>query len=96
MELHEQLKTVTDQESFLGFVHALVEDRRRSVAAEKKTTSSPYGPDAGGWENITIEDFLEAASAWASSTRFGETQGASSGNPWRRFATFLYSGKSYE
>ena len=49
----------------------------------------------GGWENSTMEDFLESATAWAESTNFGENQGLS-GNPWRQFAAFLYCGKIYE
>ena len=56
---------VTGRDSFLSFVRALVDDRRTSVAAERVAPSGPYGPDAGGWENSTIEAFLEAALAWA-------------------------------
>lgn len=81
MHLHEQLETVTDEASFLAFVHALVVDRRS---------------DAEHWENGSIEDFLEAASAWAEDSAFGSKQGLSSASPWRKFATFLYCGKIYE
>jgi hypothetical protein len=84
---------VHDRASFLAFVAALAADRRASAAAEQGTQSSPYGTDAGGWNNVTIEDFLEAALAWAQSTGMGASQGEPS---WQAFAAFLYCGKSYE
>lgn len=87
---------VHDRESFLAFVWALAADRRASVAAEEASPSSPYGPQAGGWENITIEAFLEAAAAWAASSGMGERQGLPPGPSWRAFANFLYCGKIYE
>jgi hypothetical protein len=87
---------VHDRESFLAFVFALAEDRRASVAAENVAPSSPYGPEAGGWENVTIENFLEAALSWAESTGMGESQGLPAGPSWRGFASFLYCGKIYE
>lgn len=80
-QLHEQLDKVTDEATFLAFVHALVVDRRG---------------DAEHWENGSIEDFLEAASAWAENSAFGSKQGLSLTSPWRKFATFLYCGKIYE
>ena len=65
MELHELLDAVQDQRSFLEFVKALIADREDEVAKERLSPSSPYGPGANGWENGTIEDFLEAATGWA-------------------------------
>jgi hypothetical protein len=88
--------SVRDLDTFLAFATALAEDRRASAAAEKKNPSSPYGPAAFGWVNVTIEDFLESAVAWAESTRMGEGQGLPSGPSWRAFAVFLYCGKIYE
>ena len=87
---------VHDRESFLAFVAALAADRRGSVAAEETTPSSPYGPATGGWENITIEDFLEAALAWAESTGGDEGQDLGPEPTWTGFAAFLYCGKIYE
>jgi hypothetical protein len=87
---------VHDCESFLAFARALAADRRASTIAEAETPSSPYGPQAGGWENVTIEDFLDAAAAWAEGTRMGESQGLPPGPSWRAFAAFLYCGKIYE
>lgn len=96
MKLTDQLDAVIDQSSFVNFVYALVEDRKKAVASELAFPRLPYGSDSGGWENVTIEDFLAAATEWAVSTRFGETLGLSSTNPWKQFAVFLYSGKIYE
>ena len=94
--LNDLLGKVDSEQSLLAFVAALVEDRVRAVQTEKEHPSSRYGPDAGGWENTSIERFLEAASAWAESTNFGSTQGHGSDNPWKRFARFLHAGKVYE
>ena len=87
--------SVVDCESFLVFVRALIADRRASLAAEQSSPSSPYGPDAGGWENITIESFLFAALRWAEGrTEFNDL--ASPEILWRGFARFLIMGKLYE
>jgi len=96
MELYQLVQEVKDRDSFFEFVHALIADRMRAVKMEKAQPSSPYGPDAGGWENTSIEDYLESALAWAESTNMGQTQGLSSAPSWREFAAFLYLGKIYE
>ena len=96
MELHDLLESVSDEQSFLTFVNALRKDREVDVATEKSSPSSPYGPTQGGWENVTIESFLESACSWAEDTGFGESQGLRGTSPWKKFATFLYLGKIYE
>jgi hypothetical protein len=96
MGLRELLEQVEDAESFLVFARALAEDRCAAVAEERVNPGSPYGPDAGGWENTTIEAFLQGAIGWAEDSRFGLKQGLSPSNPWRQFASFLYCGKIYE
>lgn len=88
--------SVHDRESFFAFVRTLIADRQASVATERGAPSNPYGPDAGGWENVSIESFLEAALAWAESTSMGVSQGLPSEPSWRAFAAFLYCGKIYE
>ncbi len=95
MELYELADAVADEPSFLRFVKALTADRQHGVEKERVSPSSSYGPGANGWENDTIEDFLESAAAWAEDTGFGQSQGLPN-NPWRRFAAFLYGGKIYE
>ena len=96
MDVSELLDGVKDIESFLVFARALAADRAASAAQEKTNRSSPYGSDANGWENTTIESFLESAIAWAEASDFGLTQGLSQSNPWKQFAVFLYCGKIYE
>jgi hypothetical protein len=64
MNLHEALESVFDAESFLAFARQLAEDRAGEVRRETDSSSSPYGPGANGWENGTIEAFLEAAVSW--------------------------------
>lgn len=87
---------VTDRDSFLAFVRALIEDRRDSLAREAARPSSPYGPDAYGWENVSIEAFLSAALAWAEDSRMGQAHGLDGAPSWRIFALFLSAGKGYE
>jgi hypothetical protein len=94
--LNVLLERVNSKESLLAFIVALVKDRRQAVVAERENPSSAYRPDTGAWENTSIEDFLEAAAAWAESTDFGLTQGLAADNLWKRFAVFLYLGKIYE
>ncbi|SDH61976.1 hypothetical protein SAMN05216603_11138 [Pseudomonas benzenivorans] len=80
MELHELLDQVKDSKAFLNFARAL--------AADKST--------ANGWENTTIEAFLDGAISWAESSDFGLNQRLLPSNPWQQFAVFLYCGKIYE
>lgn len=91
MTLDEHLEHVVDRETFLAFVNALVADREDEVAKEKVTPSSPYGPGANGWENTTIDSYLDACASWAE-----DSEGLPSNPSWRAFAQFLYSGKFYE
>jgi hypothetical protein len=95
-ELHELLEQVTDQASFLTFVWALVDDRREAMAKERAQPAPPYGPDAGGWENDSIDTYLAAAASWAVDSDMGHRQGLPPGPSWRAFAAFLYCGKIYE
>jgi len=94
--LNEIAEVVCDEKSFLEFVNALIDDRNHAIKAEKQRPSSPYGPDAGGWENISIEDYLAAALSWAEDSNFGLNQSLNTNNPWKRFALSLYAGKIYE
>ncbi len=98
MELYEK---VEDEASFLSFIRELVKDRGNSVKKEKKKPSSPYGPDAGGWENTSIESYLEGAAAWAEDSHFGRKMAfpeyeLDDVSEWRRFAAFLMAGRVYE
>lgn len=83
VELYDVLNDVIDDQSFLRFARALMEDG--AVATEE-----------GGWQNSSISGFLDSAIAWAEASDFGVSQGLQSSNPWRQFAVFLYCGKIYE
>lgn len=96
MELHEFLETVDDRDSFLAFVKALKEDREDAVRKEIKSPSKAFSCGSNGWENETIEAFLEGAHAWAVDSDFGTSQDLYETNMWKMMAEFLYCGKVYE
>jgi hypothetical protein len=89
---------VHDLESFFAFVRALIADRAAAVEAEKQKLTPFLGlvQDAGGWYNVTIQAYLEAALGWAEDTGMGESQGLPIAPSWEAFAAFLYCGKIYE
>ncbi len=97
-ELFAVRESVHDEETFLQFLLALRDDREASEAQEKASPSSPYGPDARGWENTTIPRFLDAAVAWARASGKGLPLAdyVPPANPWRRCADILYVAKGYE
>jgi hypothetical protein len=92
------LEQVHDRQSFFAFVAALIKDRQSSVERERVAPNPLpyYCPDAGGWYNATIEDYLTAALSWAIHTDMGVTQDLPEEPSWQAFATFLYLGKIYE
>ncbi len=90
------LERVVDERTFIEFLRALAADRKDETAKEREQPSSPYGPSPNGWENGTIENFLHAASAWATASINGLPSLPRSTNPWRRCAEILYAGKIYE
>ncbi len=94
--LDQLLDQVTDRASFFTFVSALIADKEEEVELEKRIPRHPYTSGAKGWENGTIETYLEAALAWAQSTEMGQTQGLPKEPSWKAFAVFLYCGKIYE
>jgi len=95
MELESYLDKVTDEASFLEFAKALQADREDEVRKELEKPSDPYSEGHNGWQNATIDGFLESAVAWAEDGSFGKTIEPNA-NPWKKFALFLYGGKIYE
>jgi hypothetical protein len=95
-EVFQVLELVHDEETFLVFLLALRDDREESIAQEAVAPSSPYGPDALGWENTTIERFLDTAVRWARDSVNGNPFYTRPDNPWRRCADILYAAKGYE
>ena len=97
IDLTEMADRVNSKASFLAFVAALQADREAEVAIERAHPSSPYGPGAHGWENGSIEAFLDAMSAWAAASSGPTMQPHISEEPsWRAFARMLHAGKFYE
>ena len=95
MELDDALASVTDYQSFLIFVQALVEDWEDEAAKGKLQPSNPYGPWANGWEHGTIGNYLDAAlRCEIDNARLHQKQDKAPS--WRAFAEFLYRGKYYE
>lgn len=89
-------EAVTDEPSFLNFLDLLAQDFQKEREIEKTNHSSPYGPGALGWENGSIDAFLDAAA------RCGLDHIRKSGIPspphniWQRCAQILLRGKYYE
>jgi len=94
-DLDKLVEQVNDRESFLLFVKALIEDRELEVAEEKKNPSLPYGSGLMGWENGSIENYLESSVAWTEAW-IGKEYELPKEASWSSFARFLYAGKYYE
>ena len=94
--LSDALEAVQDEETFLQFLLALRDHREASVEQEKMTPSSPYEPDALGWENTTIERYFDTAVRWARDSVNGNSFYKRPENPWRRCADILHGAISYE
>lgn len=94
--LIDLLDAVEDEATFLRFLDALARDRSEEEAKEAESPSNPYGPGHNGWEHGTIGDYLEAASAWAESSKNGLPLMPKEHNPWKRVAHILHAGKIYE
>lgn len=92
MNLNDYLEAVVNESTFLAFVEALADDRR----VADLTAADAAGEVQNGWENDSIQDFLEAGHAWAQDSAFGAKHGLASALPWKKFAVFLYCGKIYE
>ncbi|MEM9345093.1 MAG: hypothetical protein AAGB26_00620 [Planctomycetota bacterium] len=91
-ELTELLELVDGPKSFLAFVRKLHEDRLSELSKE----TDPFGRGQNGWENHTIESFLEASIRWGEDSDMGASQDLADSSSWKRCAVFLYCGKIYE
>jgi len=87
---------VHDEVSFIEFLVVLMKDRELEAEKEKSNPSSPYEAGALGWQNLTIEDFLESAIAWAEATKDSTEHYSKPTNPWQRAAQIIHAGKTYE
>ena len=89
--MHEIVTNVNSKESFLAFVEALAQDRIDEIEKEKIKPSNPSGAGTNGWQNTTIENFLESVHS------FGQDSSEIKEEPtWKTFALLLLAGKMYE
>ena len=88
---------VDSKKSFLRFLQALAEDAEAAATELKRTSDGKVNPRPRGWENGSIEAFLDAMSAWADSTS-GITRKpmVPEQASWSVFAQILLAGKFYE
>lgn len=96
INLDELLKTVDDEQSFIGFIEALDMDFAGERLLEETSPSSRYGAGALGWEHGSIDTFLDAAVAWATASSRSSPVSACKSNVWQRCAAILLAGKFYE
>lgn len=94
--LNELANEVHDEQTFLEFLLLLSQDREDEIQKELIKPSSPYEPDTNGWENGSIEAFLEAAHAWGTASATGLVHYEVPDNPWTRAAHIILAGKLYE
>jgi len=89
----EILDKVTDKDSFLEFLEALISEREEADELEKSEPEKWAYGGANGWQNSSISSFLECASCF-----FLEDPHRHSGEElsWKDMAEFLYYGKIYE
>jgi hypothetical protein len=91
----ETLDNVTDRESFIAFVRALVAERELAEELERERPEYYRHGVALGWQNSTISSYLSAALAQIEDAGRTPTEMPEVAS-WRAFAEFLYMGKIYE
>ena len=84
---------VTDRESFVRFVEALIEDRAKADEVEASGPERYRWGGANDWQNSSIASYLECSLAGATAQR---NWGTSEGLSWGDLALFLWLGKIYE
>lgn len=90
--LIDLVQEVTDEQSFLRFLHALIED---CESHERDCARRSYWDCAQSnhWETSSTKDFLKSAEDWAAGGDFAE--GRHYDEPiLRRVATMLYVGRN--
>jgi hypothetical protein len=76
--------------NFLTFLEVLREHRAAAIAEARNDPPGGFDIGPGGWENWTIEEFLEALEAYAQDADLPPAP------TWRDFARLLLAGKVYE
>ena len=90
MDLTDLAAAVATRSDLAQFVRVLLADCRENAAAEASTPSGPWTSATAGWENPTLDRFLEALAGYAD-----EGQGDQPAT-WRTFAELLAAAKVYE
>jgi len=83
-------KSVDSPETFLKFLAGLREHREAAVEEARRAPPGGFDVGPGGWENWTIEEFLEAMEAYAHDAALPAQP------TWRDVARLLLAGKGYE
>lgn len=94
IDLFDLEEQVHDEKTFVDFLEVLMLDRLRSVELAEENPSL-HALELG-WENESIEDFLESAIAWARAPGWAEPESERAPNPWRLAAKIMHAGKIYE
>ncbi len=81
-DLNALMDAVEDERTFVAFLLALAEDRRKNADYR--------------WQWDSIEDFLEASAAWAADTKTAINGYTPPDNAWKRCADIIFAGKIYE
>jgi len=93
LDLWDELNKVHDRDSFVEFLGLLGTDFALEKQIEAKNPPPPYSSGALGWENGSIDAFLEQACEWGKAKTPLRSQ---SSNPWRECAEIIHMGKVYE
>jgi hypothetical protein len=95
-DLISAAEVVADERAFIRLLQMMALDRQDEQQKELARPSPPYSAGANGWENCSVEAFLEAAAAWAEATSRTTNVGAEASDAWRRAAMIVVAGAFYE
>jgi len=95
MKPEDLLNRVSDRDSFIAFVEALADERRRAAEIERENSDVYVCDGAHGWMNADIPQFLEASLGFFADDPADDPPEAKEPS-WRTFAEILYCGKIIE
>lgn len=92
----ELLELVCDKDSFIRFLIALSKERKMADELLKAEPQKYRYTSVIGWENGSIDTYLDAAAAWLEDNwEIFQSEGRSEIS-WRLMAGVFYAGKIYE
>jgi len=95
-DLISAAEAVADEQAFIRLLQLMARDRQDEQQKESARPSPTYSAGANGWQNGSIEGFLDAAAAWAEATSRTTNVGAEASDAWRRAAMIIVAGAFYE